>query len=61
MTTRRQWTIPTLAARFEDFINERGLSNTSTVEEVRQEFKDAVWEQAIAKPAPPVKKTKAAK
>ena len=52
----RSWTVPTLASRVEQFCKERALDDASTIADLRQQFKDAVWEAAIA-PAKPAKST----
>ena len=50
----RSWSIPTLAKRVEQFVSDRGLIDTSTIADLRAEFKEAVWDAAITSddPAP---------
>jgi hypothetical protein len=53
----RNWTIPTLARNFEQFVSKSAIPETATVAEVRQAFKDAVWNDAV-KEQPAPKKSK---
>lgn len=57
----RAWSIPTLAKRVEQFVSDRGLLDTHTIADLRDEFKDAVWDAAIADEDPPAKKAKEGK
>lgn len=54
---KRSWSIQTLAKRLNDFAVERNLGETVTLEELRQEFKEASWDELTAAP---VTKPKAA-
>jgi hypothetical protein len=48
----RAWSIPTLAKRVEQFIADRGLPDDATIDDLRSQFKEAVWDAAIADDEP---------